>query len=255
MHILLFHGNGGSRTRFLPTLDLLLRAHPDWHIIIPRLSGFDGRPLPQVANHWDLFLGEIEEIVSQYPTDTPWVLYGHGIGGSQIMEWAGRGYELPGGGRVSPARVILNSVIGASLDRRFFPQLMRPMWVRKLMQRLIAAPWMQRTWEKRLFQRPEEIDPYLKRRFFQDYAQCAAFPVFFDMITVEWYRELLPRIADQPFYFLWGENERIVQAKYLTLWRRDFPEATIDSVAGWDHFPMLDDPEDFTRKFLKLVRE
>lgn len=252
MHLLLLHGNGGSRTRFLPFLDQIKRLRPDWTVVIPALSGFDGRPLPAAENYWDLFLSEIERDLAPYPTEN-WVLYGHGIGGSLLMEWAGRGYCLPGGREMVPTQVILNSVIGASLHKRFFPQLMKPSWIRRSMQRLIAAPWMQPVWERRLFQQPEQIDADLRRQFFADYAHCEAFSVFFDLITVEWYRQLRPRIADQPFYFLWGENERIVEAKYLSLWRSDFPQACIESVPGWDHFPMLDQPEEFTRKIVNLV--
>ncbi len=253
MHLLLIHGNGGSRTRFLPFLDLLREGYPEMTPVIPRLSGFDGRDLPKVKNYWDLFLSEIEAAVMDHPEAEKWVFYGHGIGGSLLMELAARRYQFPNGLRLRPQRVILNSVIGASLDQRFFPRLMKPNLVRQLMQSLIAAPWMRSIWEKRLFQQPDQIPLALRKQFFQDYAHCAAFPVFFDLITVDWYQGILPRIQSDPFLFLWGEKERIVSARYLTLWRRDFPESTFEVISHWDHFPMLDDPQDFTDNFVNLL--
>ena len=169
------------------------------------------------------------------------------------MEWAARDYPLPNGKALQPQQVILHSIIGASLHKRFFPKLMRPMWMRKLMQRLIAAPWMQPRWEKRLFRFPEQIAPALKRQFFADYAQCAAFPVFFDMLTVPWYRSVRSRHDGHLWHLVWGDLERIVAAKYLDLWRQDFPQATIESVPEWDHFPMLDQPMEFVQKIGNLI--
>ncbi|MEM9985755.1 MAG: alpha/beta fold hydrolase [Bacteroidota bacterium] len=253
MHLLLLHGNGGSKTRFLPFLDLLREQHPDLTPVIPRLSGFDGRALPAASNYWDLFLSEVERAISEHPAAENWVFYGHGIGGSLLMELAAREYQFPAGLHLIPQKVILNSVIGASLDQRFFPQLMKPNVIRQFMQYLIAAPWMRPIWEKRLFQDPAQIPLSLRKQFFQDYAQCAAFPVFFDLITVDWYRGILPLIQAEPFLFLWGESERIVSARYLTLWRRDFPGSTFEVISHWDHFPMLDDPQDFTDNFVNLL--
>jgi len=252
MHVLLLHGNGGSRTRFQPLLAQLHQGHPEVQAVIPKLSGFDGRPLPPDRDYWDLFLSEIEQALGDAGAKD-WVFYGHGIGGSLLMELAGRGYAFPSGQTVVPRRVILNSVIGASLHKRFFPQLMKPLGVRKTMQQLVAAPLLQPIWEQRLFQHPGRIPYPLRQQFFADYAQCEAFPVFFDLITAEWYRALLPRIDQQPFHFLWGSHERVVQAKYLKLWRNDFPRATFEVIEGWDHFPMLDQPEEFTAKFVKLL--
>lgn len=250
-HVLILHGNGGSRTRFEPLLQYLADHHPAIYPVIPALRGFDGRPIPPSQDYWTDFLADIE--ASLPPGATDWVFYGHGIGGSLLMELAGRGYRFPSGRVLRPRRLILHSVIGASLHKRFFPKLMRPRLVRALMQRLIVAPWMQGIWERRLFREPAAIPAGLRRQFFADYARCAAFPVFFDLITVPWYRQTRARLQAEPFYLLWGGQERIVSARYLDLWRADFPQATIETVPEWDHFPMLDCPTDFSRKFVTLV--
>lgn len=252
-HVLILPGNGGSRTRFEPLLGILADAHPHLQPVIPALRGFDGRPLPPSTDYWTDFLVDIEACLPPEEEGADWVFYGHGIGGSLLMELAARGYRLPSGRVLTPRRLILHSVIGASLHQRFFPKLMRPPWVRGLIQRLIVARWMQPIWERRLFRQPAQIPAALRRQFFADYARCAAFPVFFDLITVAWYRRVQATWPVAPPYLLWGGQERVVQARYLTLWQADFPQATIETVPDWDHFPMLDNPADFARKFVTLV--
>ncbi|RMG54254.1 MAG: alpha/beta hydrolase, partial [Bacteroidetes bacterium] len=166
-----------------------------------------------------------------------------------------RGYRFPGGRVLRPRRLILHSIIGASLHKRWFPWLMRPRLIRRLIQRLVAASWMQPIWERRLFRQREAIPADLRRQFFADYGRCAAFPVFFDLITVDWYRRTRDKIQTEQPVLLWGGKERVVSARYLELWRADLPQATIELVPDWDHFPMLDAPADFSRKFVTLVTE
>ncbi len=254
--LLLLHGNGGTRTRFLPFLDRLQSKSVDLEPFIPELAGFEGRVLPKLPDpkaYWDLFLENIWKTVKP-SAEEDWIFYGHGIGGSLLMELAARDYYFPNGIQVKPRKLILHSCIGASLKKRFFPKLMKPMFVRKTMQSLVASPWMQSIWEKKLFQHPENIDEDLKKQFFQDYKNCHAFAVFFDMITPQWYQKTYPKIDNQPVIFLWGDQERVVAAKYLDLWKADFPQAQFELVAGWDHFPMLDDPDTFTKKLLETIQ-
>ncbi|MEL6134805.1 MAG: alpha/beta fold hydrolase [Bacteroidota bacterium] len=249
-NILMLHGNGGGKTRFLPFLKLVA-GDTTHHFVVPALSGFDGRPLPAADNYWDTFLSDLEKALGD---EEIWIVYGHGIGGSLVMEWAARDFVLPSGRRLQPQKILLHSVIGASLHVRFFPKLMKPMGIRRMMQRLIVAPFMRSIWKRRLFLQPEHIEPEILNRFFEDYAQCAAFPIFFDLITVDWYREVREKINQLPFQFVWGGKERVVQAKHLGLWKTDFPQSTFSVVEDWDHFPMLDDPMDFQEKFLNFIQ-
>lgn len=250
-HLLMLHGNGGSQTRFLPFLSQVKEDAPDIKVYLPTFSGFDGRPLPQVRDYWDLFLSELQETLP----DEPFVAYGHGIGGSILLEWAARDYTFPDGTMRRPQQMILHSIIGASLHKRSFPKLMKPKWIRNSMRQAVAAPVLQPMWEKRLFQQPAEIPPELRRQFFADYGTCQAFSVFFDLITPSWYRSVQQAVKDQPFYFLWGEQERVVRSTYLPLWQADFPQATFEVVPAWDHFPMLDDPPAFSDKLIELVHQ
>ncbi|NBC07069.1 MAG: alpha/beta fold hydrolase [Bacteroidetes bacterium] len=242
--LLLLHGNGGGRTRFLPFLTLHEQQQAEFEIILPELPGFDGRPLPGKQPSWGPFIAALQRAVASDPK-AEWVFYGHGIGGSLLLEWASQGWNMPENRVVQPEKVLLHGIIGASLEHRFFPKLMRPMPVRQLMQRLIAWPTMRPVWEKRLFQQPGVIPLDIRKQFFRDYARCAAFPVFFDLITPDWYRRVQQQLSELPFEFIWGEEERVVASRYLTYWKRDFPSAHFDIVPGWDHFPMLDAPEAF----------
>ena len=250
------HGNGGASTRFALFQDLLEERGPaSLQLRLPELPGFDGRPLPPQAKiSWEPFLAPLRALLHS-ELDEPWIFYGHGIGGSLLLEWAAREWSLSNGSAARPSRVILHGSIGASLEHRLFPQLMRPAPVRALAQWLIHQPLLQQCWERKLFQHPERIPPALRRRFFSDYRHCAAFPVFFDLITPEWYRRVQRKTEHHPFYFLWGDRERVVASRYLRYWRRDFPRATFEVVPGWDHFPMLDHPEAFHQKIVGLTEE
>lgn len=249
----MLHGNGGGHTRFLPFLNLLReKATAPFQIHLPKLPGFDGRPLPEAADAWAPFLLALQREVAPLANER-WAVYGHGIGGSLLLEWAARGWTLPGKPEWQPQQVLLHGIIGASLEHRFFPKLMRPLLVRKAMQALIAWPPMQPVWEKRLFLKPEQIPLPVRQQFFRDYAQCAAFPVFFDLITPAWYRGVQQKLSGKAFTFIWGSQERVVASKYLALWQRDFPNAAFEVVDGWDHFPMLEAPNGFYEKLTATI--
>ncbi|HQU60364.1 MAG: alpha/beta hydrolase [Phaeodactylibacter sp.] len=252
-NLLLIHGNGGARARFRPFLDLLEQKGPaSLQAVVPELPGFEGRPLPPGDGSWGPFIEALQSAVYA-KKDEPWILYGHGIGGSLLLEWAARGWLLPDGSQFQPQHIILHACIGASLEHRFFPKLMKPRPVRRLMQQLIAWPALQPLWERRLFQNPANIPATLRRQFFRDYQTCAAFSVFFDLITPSWYRKVQQKVKKERFYFIWGEQERVVASKYLTYWQQGFPNATFDIIPGWDHFPMLDHPEAFYEKIISVI--
>ena len=246
----MIHGNGGGGTRFIPFLQRVNELEEKrFRVCLPALPGFDGRPLPGQQPGWEPFIESLQQAITPFE-EARWAFYGHGIGGSLLLEWARRGWDMPGGQAIQPERVLLHGIIGASLEHRFFPKMMKPKPVRALMQRLIAWPPLQSTWERRLFQQPERIAPAVRQQFFRDYARCAAFPVFFDLITPQWYREVQQQLQHQDFRFIWGDQERVVASRYLEYWKRDFPNASFDIVPGWDHFPMLEDPAAFHKKIL-----
>jgi len=241
----MIHGNGGASSRFQPFLEIVDREGTDYEVMLPALPGFEGRPLPPADDYWTSFLQALEQAVVAAGADGEWILYGHGIGGSILLEWAAQDWIMAGRTDWKPKAVILHSCIGASLQVRWFPRLMKPKWVRLLIQRMVHTPLLQPLWERRLFLDPTAIPAGQRRQFFQDYARCAAFPVLFDLITVPWYRRVQQRVGHQHFYFLWGDQERVVASRHLALWQNDFPESTFAVIPDWDHFPMLEQPEAF----------
>ena len=250
-NILLLHGNGGTSTRFIPFLNYLKQSNLPLEAHIPKLPGFEGRPLPKSDNYWDLFLEAVEQTVSK--KEGEWIFYGHGIGGSVLLELAARDYTFPSGKQVKPTQVILHSCIGASLQHRFFPKLMKPLFVRRFIKRMVYTKALQSFWEKKLFLYPSDIDQAIKNQFFADYKNCQAFETFFDLITPAWYSSVQSKTKEQPFFFLWGDKERVVASKYLSYWQRDFTKASFETVKGWDHFPMLDTPKSFFDKITSVV--
>lgn len=253
-HLLLLHGNGGANARFQLFAQDWATQPTSIQLVLPQLPGFEGRPLLRnPTDPWQPFITELASQITNAGPSAHWTLYGHGIGGSLLLEWARRGWAVPAMPGWKPTSVILHGIIGASLHKRWFPALMRPLWIRKTIQHLVANPTWQPLWERRLFLQPERIPANLKRQFFQDYQRCAAFSLFFDLITVPWYREVRATIGDQPFFFLWGDQERVVASQYLEWWEKDFPNATFEVVPGWDHFPMLETPQAFSSKLLDII--
>lgn len=243
-NLLLLHGNGGATSRFRLFRDEVTRQEWPIRVVVPELPGFEGRPLPDTPAGWAPFLEAVAAAVAPYATER-WAVYGHGIGGSLLLEWAARGWPLPDGVPFTPERVLLHAPVGASLQHRFFPRLMRPRPLRSFIHWLIYQPALQTLWERKLFLFPERIPAELRRQFFTDYRQCAAFPVFFDLITPAWYRSVLDRLTAADFHFIWGERERVIASQFVDYWRRDFPAARFTIVPDWDHFPMLEQVPDF----------
>lgn len=256
-NLLMLHGNGGGEIRFQKAVRLIAQNHPHIQVLIPKLDGFDGRPIDRnlrpFDKYWDLFLSNLGEGMKNKASE-PWIFYGHGIGGSLLLELATRDFTFPNGQKIHPRQVILHSCIGASLQKRWFPTLMKPPLMRALIKFLVTRKALRPRWTKKLFLHPEKIDQDTIRRFFEGYVHCQAFAVFFDIITPTWYQSLFPRLSSSEFTFLWGDKERVVASRYLELWKRDFPQSHFNLIKNWDHFPMLEDPEEFVEVLVKLIQ-
>ena len=252
MNLLLLHGNGGANARFQLFRQIAEERNTPYTIHLPQLPGFEGRPLPEAGEPWSWFLDALAETVA-IGGDGPWVYYGHGIGGSVLLEWAKRGWTNSKGQTFQPDKVLLHGIIGASLEHRFFPKLMKPMVIRQTMKALIATPALRPLWERKLFLYPSAIPENLRRQFFTDYSRCEAFSLFFDLITPDWYREVKATIGGEAFHFIWGDKERVIASKFLAYWQNDFPNSDFTIIEGWDHFPMLEQPEEFYETISKMI--
>lgn len=252
-NLLLIHGNGGANARFQLMLAHARTQSSEIRMHLPLLPGFEGRPLTPTTDTWALFIDALGQVVATAPREK-WILYGHGIGGSMLLEWAARDWILPDGSTFQPDQIIMHSIIGASLQARWFPKLMKWYPMRRFIHWLIYQPVLRPRWEKRLFLQPESIPAELRTQFFEDYRTCAAFEVLFDLITPSWYRKVQEKTKEIPFYFLWGGQERVVAANFLDFWRNDYSAAEFEVVEDWDHFPMLETPVAFYDKLMHIIK-
>lgn len=237
--IIAVHGNGGGGFRFSMLAE---RVPPDVRFIAPDLPGFGsaGRvaPLATMRAYAD-WLADVVEA-----TAAPRVLLGHGIGGAFVLELLQRHHDLVSG-------VILHAPVGARLEQRRFPALMRPRFVRWLLKQAVASPVLRPIWRRRFFRAP--VPDRIAAAFFGNYRRCAAFSAMFDMITPRWFNSLVP--VHVPAVLLWGGRERVLSPAQAPAYQEVLPNAEIVIEPDWDHFPMLDAPASYARRIAMLAHD
>lgn len=242
--ILAVHGNGGGGTRFERVAEHL----PDDSVRFVHfdLPGFNGTPMDpaatDVAAYADLVADRIESL--RRP-DEPIVVLGHGIGGSIALDLASRRPD-------SMDALILHAPVGADLDTRLFPRIMKTKPMRELIRRMISAKPLRPIWRKLFF--PIGAPKADTNTFFEGYRDCAAFGQMFDIINAEWFEGLTP-VMDLPVVLLWGEHDRVLKSGQTEGIAAKTPGAVKVIEAGWDHFPMLEQPEEYARVIAKLAQD
>lgn len=236
VHVLAVHGNGGGGERF----GRLIRRMPPGIVLDPvTLPGFGGRPadpaVQTMEEHGALLVREIEAL------PRPRVALGHGIGGSLLLAALQQPVALDG--------LILHAPVGASLDTRALPRLMRVPGATAATRRAIAARPLRPLLRRRLF------DPTVPREvtdtFFDGYAGCASFDLMFRIITPEWFASLRP--VDVPAEIVWGERDGVLDPRQAAAFRRIVPGARERIVPGWGHFPMIDEPDAYVALVSAIV--
>jgi pimeloyl-ACP methyl ester carboxylesterase len=231
------HGNGGGGFRFermRPFIPPGVNFHP------LTLPGFAAQPPDPSLTTLRAYAERLATLLAALPR--PRVLLGHGIGGSLALELVQR---QPG---VIDA-LILHAAVGAKLDSRRFPWLMKLPGMRPAAQWAISTPLLRGMWSKAFFHAPVPAD-YLDQ-FFNEYRQCRVFGQMFDLITADWFNALQP--VSLPSALLWGAEERILSTDQIAAFQALLPAAQVRVVPGWDHFPMIDQPEAYTREVLALA--
>jgi pimeloyl-ACP methyl ester carboxylesterase/phosphohistidine swiveling domain-containing protein len=224
------HGNGGGGFRFSR-----MREHIPGGIEfrMVTLPGFGGRPadpsLQTVADYAEALYREIQDLPQ------PVVLLGHGIGGTIALDLIQR-HEVAG--------LILHAPVGTRLDRRWFPKLMKPPAVRRLVKWGISSR-LTRPWLRRRFFSGKVPREY-SDRFLAEYGRADAFGQMFDIITSDWWESLDP--SPTPTVLLWGAEDRVLGADQVDDYRRLLPDSSVDVVSGWGHFPMATDPAAYTAR-------
>lgn len=239
--LLLLHGNGGSTLRYrlcLPALGRRLRA------VAVDLPGFGAsRHLP--ATHYSLRdFGEAVAAFSAVHFTQPPILLGHGIGGVVAVEAVLADPAAFGG-------LVLHAPVGARLDQRLFPKIFGFWPTNEALRRLIAAPALRRLWARRFFADPSRLPFALQAEFFAEYGRCRAFYRFFQLLDARWFAQV-GRLA-LPTLVLWGARDRALGVAQLGDWVRAIPTAQSAIVPHWDHFPMLEAPDEYGQRLADLV--
>ncbi len=249
--IVAVHGNGGGSTRFARVADHLPDGIRFEAIDLPGLNGAPDDPtLRSVEGYADRLADLLDAVVASAdgaggpdgPGQRPIVL-GHGIGGSIALDLASRRPETMAG-------LILHAPVGADLDTRLFPRIMSTGPVRSLARRLIAAKPLRTIWGRLFF--PTGAPAADLDTFFDGYQTSEAFGRMFEIITVEWFTPMAP-VTDLPTVLLWGENDRVLKSGQAGAIEAKVPAARTVIEDGWDHFPMLEQPEEYARVVAELA--
>jgi pimeloyl-ACP methyl ester carboxylesterase len=170
------------------------------------------------------------------------VVLGHGIGGSIALELATQRPDVM-------RALILHAPVGAKLDRRLIPRVMRLPGASRAVQHTIGAR-MTRPILRRVLD--GDVPRAASDRFLDDYAASAAFGQMFHIITAEWFAALKPH--DVPTVLLWGRRDRTVTVDQLDEFRPLCRTLSTRVVDHWGHFPMVDHPDEYAAEIASLAR-
>ncbi|MGF1470609.1 MAG: alpha/beta fold hydrolase [Rubrobacteraceae bacterium] len=237
--VVALHGNGGGAFRFARVKPFVPDGVDFLAVTLPGFADVPRDPsLETLADYAD----RLRAVIPGGPH--PVVMLGHGIGGSIALEFVQRHPDAIDG-------LILHAPVGARLDSRRFPKLMKPRPVRELVKLVISSKPTRPLMKRLLFDGP--VPDWYADRFFEEYRSCTAFSQMFDLITAAWFRNLEP--VRLPAVLLWGANERILDVEQARDYESLLPDAEKRLVPGWDHFPMIEQPEEYAREISALARK
>ncbi len=239
LSLIALHGNGGGGFRFE-------RAKPYFtdavNFVAPTLPGFAGVPRnPDFTTLTD-YANALHAIIAEQAR--PRVVLGTGVGGTIVLELLQHHASDVDG-------VILHAPVGTRLDTRLFPKLMSLPGMKTLGQHTFASPLTRPVFRRLLFSHPLP-DDYVNR-FFDEYRRCSVFGQMFEIITPEWFASLKP--VQVPAVLLWGEKEKILSVDQLEDYKVLLPNHTVHIEPDWDHFPMVETPQQFAEVATQLGRE
>ena len=241
--IVAVHGNGGGSTRFDR---MSTHIGPGVRFVAIDLPGFNGAPVDPTLTNVAGFADRLAELVDDARSGgSPAVVLGHGIGGSISLDLASRRPD-------ALDALILHAPVGADLDTRLFPRIMSTRPMRALIKRAISARLPRPLWRRLFF--PTGAPKHDIDTFFEGYRDCASFGQMFDIIDFDWFDALEP-VTELPVTLLWGEHDRVLKAGQTDAIAAKAPQANRVIQPGWDHFPMLEQPEEYARVIEALARE
>ena len=169
---------------------------------------------------------------------------GHGLGGVFVLEFLQKYAYLVDG-------VILHSIVGANLNKRIFPKLMKLPKVAFLIKNLIASPSLRFIISRKFFQ--NKIDTNYEKLFFEAFGKCDVFENMFQIINYSWFKSLLK--IHLPTIFLWGEKDWILKPNEISELQSLFSCSSKLIISDWDHFPMIDKPESYAFEITKIASD
>ncbi len=239
--LIALHGNGGGGFRFERIKPFI---PSEIHFMAPTLPGFADVPRNPALRSLRDYAFTLHEMISAKAR--PLVLLGTGIGGSIALEFLQHfEHDVQG--------LILHAPVGTRLNKRLFPRLMKPMFMRRFGQWLFSAPLTRPIMKRLIFSQSAGTIPqdYINK-FFDEYRRCAVFAQMFDLITDEWFQSLRPSAV--PAVLLWGEKERVLTPDQAADYQKLLPNSFIQLVPNWDHFPMIEQPEEYAQLVVELAR-
>jgi pimeloyl-ACP methyl ester carboxylesterase len=237
--IIAIHGNGGGGFRF----DIARPLFPEnINFLTPSLPGFNCTEIPSsnytMKQYADWLANYIKKV------EQPCILMGHGLGGVFILEFLQNYSDMVSG-------VILHSIVGANLNKRIFPKIMKLPYLAWITKNIIAHPITRPIISKKFFQK--KIDRLYEKKFFEAFGTCDAFEKMFNLIDYSWFKSLTP--VNVPAVFLWGEKDWILKPHEINALQKLFPLNHKDIVPDWDHFPMIDRPKSYALKITELANQ
>ncbi|MFK8025484.1 MAG: alpha/beta fold hydrolase [Ilumatobacter sp.] len=242
VNIIAVHGNGGGSTRFARVAEHLDAAT---RFVAIDLPGFNGVPVDPTLGDVAGYADRLADIIDEHRDASPVVVLGHGIGGSIALDLASRRPD-------TMDALLLHAPVGADLDTRLFPRIMSTPPVREFIRRMIPAKPLRPIWRKLFF--PIGAPRSDTDTFFEGYRDCASFGQMFEIIDFEWFDALDP-ITELPVVLLWGEHDRVLKSGQTEGVAAKAPGAARVIQPGWDHFPMLEQPEEYARVVAQLAAD
>jgi pimeloyl-ACP methyl ester carboxylesterase len=247
MRVLFFGGNGHGAARLGPARAALAALpEPPFELTSVPYPGFEGRAR---AASFEAFLDATAAAAGGLAGERTCV-YATGVGGLVVLCLRARG-------ALRDAPAIFQAPVLWGLERRWMPRLLRLVPAHLLLRRAFASPRFQRRFVGKHFLRPP--DPEVRDAFFEGYAQCTALPDFFAWLTPALLRSLEADHARDPAIlagvrFVWGDRDTVVPPAEVAWTEQALGvRLAVETVAGWGHYPMIDDPPGWASVVRRLV--
>lgn len=234
--VLFLGGNGHARARLAAARRALERCRGPQLLEIP-YPGFENRP---AAATRDEFLDAVSSFCRERGEGAA-AAYATGIGALIALALRARGELcLP---------LIFQGPVLWGIQHRRFPRIMRSRLARELLTWIMSRPWFQARLSQRLLVRP--LDSSTREDFFDGYARCRSFGDLFAWFTPEWLEKLKAELSARPGALegikVWvgGLDCVVGLGETLATERALGVRWPLAEFAGWGHYPMIDEPEEW----------